>query len=94
MSAVSLYMSLCVRGALRRLQASRAKRSEFSLNGVPLTRLQAIDALHDELAKGRETIPTHKGCANPCKNSPKCKGFDYSEAGGCPGFPHDEGDHT
>ena len=93
MTAVALYMSLCVRGALRRLQASRAKRSEFSLKGRPLSRLEAIDALHDELAKGHETIPTHKGCGKPCTNSPKCKGFDYGPEGGCPGFPHDEGDH-
>ncbi len=92
MSAISLYMSLCVRGALKQLTQSRAKKSYFTDDqGRPMTRLQAIDGLMDELSAGHETIPMHKGCGNPCKNSPKCSGFDYGEQGGCPGHPVEEG---
>lgn len=92
MSAINIHMCLCVRGAIKNLQESRAKRSGFTGdNGQQLTRLEAIDALMDELAKGRETIPMHKGCGNPCKNSPKCNGFDYGDMGGCPGYPVEEG---
>lgn len=95
MSAISLHMSLCVRGAIKNLQGSRAKRSGFTHdNGAPMTRLEAIDALMDELAKGRETIPMHRGCGNPCKNSSLCAGFDYGVQGGCPGHPVDEGEKT
>jgi hypothetical protein len=74
MTAIALYMSLCVRGAIKQLGASRAKKSYFTdADGQPLSRQSAIDHLMDELAKGHETIPTHKGCRNPCQNSTKCK---------------------
>ena len=92
MTATAYHLSLCVRGALKQLNASRAKKSAFTDDqGRPMTRLQAIDGLMDELAKGHESMPMHKGCSNPCKNSPKCKGFDYGAQGGCPGHPVDEG---
>lgn len=92
MTAISLHMCLCVRGAIKNLHGSRAKRSGFTDdNGRQLTRLEAIDALMDELAKGRETIPMHSGCGNPCKNSRLCNGFDYGPNGGCPGYPIEEG---
>lgn len=85
--ARSVYMCLSVRGALRRLAESRAKKSEFSDNGRPLSRLEAIESLQDELAKGRETLPMGSVCANPCPNAGKgCKGFDYGKGGGCPGY--------
>lgn len=84
---VELHMSLCVRGALKQLMSSRSKRSYFTkADGTPATRVEAIDHLMDELSRGRETLPMHKGCANPCKNSPTCAGFDYGPTGGCPGF--------
>lgn len=93
MTAFSVHMCLCVRGALKQLNASRAKKSCFNDDhGRPLSRLEAIDGLLDELTKGHETIPMHKGCANPCKNSAKCKGFDYGPEGGCPGHPIGEGE--
>lgn len=82
-------MSMCqdVRGAIKRLSASRAKKSEFSVDGRPLSRLEAIDALHDEIAAGRETLPLNKECGNPCTHADKgCKGFDYGKSGGCPGY--------
>lgn len=84
-------MCLSVRGALRDLNKSRAKRSAFNDDtGRPLTRTEAIDALQDELVKGREVIPLNNKCGSPCNQSPHCKGFDYSGAG-CPGYPYDEG---
>ncbi|MYM34880.1 hypothetical protein GTP38_11070 [Duganella sp. FT94W] len=83
-------MSIClsVRGALRDLGSRRGAGSYFTDdNGKPLTRLQAIDALHDDLAAGRETIPVNNECANPCPNAGKgCKGFDFGKGGGCPGY--------
>ena len=82
-----IYLCLSVRGALRRLAESRAKKSEFFDDGRPLTRLEAIDSLQDELVKGHETIPLGENCANPCKNADKgCKGFDYGPNGGCSGY--------
>jgi hypothetical protein len=82
-----MSMCLSVRGALKRLNASRAKKSEFSDEGRPLTRLEAIDGLHDELAAGRETLPMNKECKNPCTYADKgCKGFNYGKNGGCPGY--------
>lgn len=46
--------------------------------------------LMDELAKGRESLPMNNGCGNPCKNSPKCQGFNYGKEGGCPGYCVDD----
>ena len=88
MTATSFYMHLDVRGALNNMQRSRAKKSAFTDDqGRPITRLEAIDGLMDELAKGHECMPMSKGCGKPCKNSPLCTGFDYGENGGCPGYP-------
>lgn len=82
-----ISMCLSVRGALRRLAESRAKKSEFTDDGKPLSRLAAIDALQDELSKGHETIPLGENCNNPCRHADKgCKGFDYGKNGGCPGY--------
>lgn len=93
--STTFHLSLSVRGAIRNLQASRAKKSAFTDDhGRPMTRLEAIDGLMDELAKGRETMPLSKGCGNPCKNSPQCKGFDFGPKGGCPGHPTEEGGAT
>lgn len=82
------YMHISVRGALMDLSKSRAKGSYWNDdNGKPLTRLQAIDALQDELVKGREKLPLGQDCANPCKHADKgCTGFDYGKNGGCPGY--------
>ena len=86
MTITRSYMCLCVRGAIKNLQGSRAKKSAFTGDdGKPLTRLEAIDALMDELVQGHKVIPMHSGCGNPCKNSCDCAGFDY-EDGGCPGY--------
>ena len=91
MSATAFFMHLSVRGALGQLQRSRAKKSAFQDdNGRPMSRLDAIDGLMDELAKGHECLPMNKGCGAPCKNSPLCRGFDYGKDGGCPGHPVDE----
>ena len=88
MTATSFYMHLDVRGALNNLQRSRAKKSAFTDDqGRPITRLEAIDGLMDELAKGHECMPMSKRCGKPCKNSPLCIGFDYGKNGGCPGHP-------
>lgn len=91
MTAMQLHMCLDVRGALKTLMKSRAKRSAFTdTGGQPMTRMQAIDGLMDELSKGHEVVPMHKGCDSPCRNSAKCKGFDF-KGGGCPGHPVEEG---
>lgn len=86
-------MCLSVRGGLRELHKSRAKDSYYNDDdGKPLTRLQAIAALEDELLKGRETLPMGSDCANPCRHADKgCKGFDYGKGGGCPGYWIDPG---
>lgn len=92
MSAIRVSMSVNVRGSLKSLLRSRAKNSYFSDDdGKPMTRLQAIDCLMDELAKGHECIPADGRCGNPCKKSSKCRGFDYSNGGGCPGYPIEKG---
>ena len=88
MTATRLFMHLDVRGALNHLQRSRAKKSAFTDDqGRPITRLEAIDGLMDELAKGHECMPMSSGCGNPCKKSHLCTGFDYGKNGGCPGYP-------
>lgn len=81
-------MCLSVRGALHDLGSRRGAKSYFTDdNGKPLTRLQAIDTLHDDLAAGREVIPLSNECASPCKHADKgCKGFDFGKGGGCPGY--------
>lgn len=81
-------MCISVRGALAELHRSRAKSSYWNDDqGKPLTRLQAIDALCDDLAAGRETLPLGKDCANPCPHADKgCKGFNFGKDGGCPGY--------
>lgn len=83
------YMCLDVRGAIRNLQAQRSsKRTGMMDNkGNPLNKAQAIDALMDDLSRGCEVIPMSKGCGKPCKNDPRCAGFDYGANGGCPGHP-------
>lgn len=83
-----ISMCVSVRGALRNLAESRSKKSAFNdNNGRPLSRMEAIDALQNELVKGHQTLPMGDDCANPCKHADKgCKGFDYGEHGGCPGY--------
>ena len=92
MAKTRYHMCMSVRGAIRDLQSRRSKKpTEYRDDtGRPLYREEAINALMDELAQGREVIPMHKGCGNPCKNSCKCAGFDYAKGGGCPGYPIDE----
>lgn len=79
-------MCMSVRGGIRNLQAKRvnAKTYMTDKDGRPLSRDAAINALMDELAKGREVIPMSKHCASPCPY-PSCPGFDYGENGGCGG---------
>lgn len=82
-----LYMYMCVRGAIRNLQQSRSKKSGLLHDdGRQMTKNEAIDALMDELAEGRETIPVSSKCGNPCGHSSACKGFDFGKNGGCPGY--------
>jgi hypothetical protein len=58
-------------------------------SGRELSRDEAINALMDELAKGREVIPMSPDCGKPCAYA-SCPGFDYGERGGCGG--HDTGE--
>lgn len=86
MSTTHLCMSLCVRGAIRDLQAQRGQKTYMRFDdGRTMNKAQAIDALMDELAKGRETLPMGAKCGNPCGNA-GCKGFDFGPNGGCPGY--------
>jgi len=87
-SGKTVYMCLSVRGAINNLQRQRGKKTYMTDDvGRPLSKPEAINALMDELAKGRQVIPMGQHCANPCPNADKgCTGFDYGEHGGCPGF--------
>lgn len=78
-------MCLSVRGGIKMLQAKRSNAKTYMTdnNGKPLSRDEAINALMDELAKGREVIPMSRQCGNPCAYA-SCKGFDYA-GGGCGG---------
>lgn len=87
MASRSYFLAQDVRGAIKRLSASKARNSEFSADGQPLSRLEAIDALMDELAQGHYTIPLSKACGNPCPRHAQCPGFNYGKGGGCPGHP-------
>ncbi|MFA5900541.1 MAG: hypothetical protein WC829_15685 [Hyphomicrobium sp.] len=90
MTTTHVSMCLCVRGAIRNLQAQRSKKTGFLHDdGRPMNKGEAINALMDELVKGHETIPMNPLCGNPCQNSPLCKGFDFGERGGCPGYEAD-----
>lgn len=82
------FMNISIRGALMDLNRSRAKGSCWDGDdGKPLTRLEAIDALQDELVQGREVLPLSNDCGNPCKHAAQgCTGFDYGKNGGCPGY--------
>lgn len=70
-----IHMGVSVRWAIANLSRSRAKMAPGFThdNGRGMTRTEAIDALMDELAKGREILPMGKAC----------EGFDYKT--GCPG---------
>lgn len=87
MSGRTSYMCMSVRGAIRDLQGKRANAKTYMNDddGKPLSRDGAINALMDELAKGREVIPMHSKCGNPCKQNHTCTGFDFKD-GGCPGY--------
>ena len=88
MNATTVYMCMSVRGAIRNLQSQRSKHTGFQHDdGRPMTKAEAINALMDELAKGREVIPMKPKCGSPCSVSSKCPGFNYAaDMGGCPGF--------
>lgn len=84
-------MCLSIRGAIREIQSQRSNKTYLTDDaGRPLNKPEAIDALMDELGKGREVLPMNPKCGNPCQNSPLCKGFDFGKGGGCPGYPVDE----
>lgn len=86
MTTIRSCMCMSVRGCIKRLQAQRGKKTYITDDaGKPLTKAEAIDALMNELAKGREVIPMNPKCGNPCKESAACAGFDYKD-GGCPGY--------
>lgn len=87
MASRTYLLAQDVRGAIKRLSASKARDSEFSADGQPLSRLEAIDALMDELAQGRYTIPLDNACGNPCQRNAQCPGFNYGKGGGGPGHP-------
>ena len=76
MKGKTIHMCVSVRGAIGNLQRSRAKMAPgmSHAGGRPMTRLEAIDALFDELEKGHKVLPMGE----------PCEGFDYS-GGGCPG---------
>lgn len=85
----STYMCMSVRGGIRHLQGLRKNAKTYMTDdqGRALSRDEAINAMMDELARGRETIPMGPHCANPCPNADKgCPGFDYGTGGGCGGF--------
>lgn len=85
-------MCMSVRGAIRNLNRQSSRTSGFQhLDGRPMTRDEAIDALMDELSKGHEVMPMNSKCDKPCKNSELCAGFDYGKDGGCPGYPVEDG---
>lgn len=87
MSTTSTTITMCmsVRGGIRMLQSKRRSAKTYMTDnaGKPLSRDVAINALMDELSKGREVIPMSPHCKNPCAYA-SCKGFDYA-GGGCPG---------
>ncbi len=86
MNTTHISISLSVRGAIRMLQAQRSQKTYMRFDdGRPMNKAQAIDALMDELAQGRETLPMGSKCGNPCGHA-GCKGFDYGPNGGCPGY--------
>ena len=82
----SSFMCMSVRGGIRMLQAKRRNAKTYMTDdaGRPLSRDEAIDALMDELAKGRAVIPISPHCGKPCAYA-SCPGFDYGEHGGCGG---------
>lgn len=84
--STSTFMCMSVRGGIRNLQAMRKNAKTYMTDDVgrPLSRDGAINALMDELAKGREVIPMSPHCGKPCAY-PSCPGFDYGERGGCGG---------
>ena len=79
-------MCMSVRGGIRMLQQKRRNAKTYMSDdaGRPLSRDEAINALMDELAKGREVIPMSKHCGAPCAYA-SCPGFDFGERGGCGG---------
>ena len=82
----SISMCLSVRGGIMMMQAKRINAKTYMTDdkGHLLSRDEAINALMDELAQGREVIPMSDHCGNPCAYA-SCKGFDYSQGGGCGG---------
>ena len=84
--STSTFMCMSVRGGIRMLQAKRRNAKTYMTDdkGRPLSRDEAINALMDELAKGREVIPMSPHCGKPCAYA-SCPGFDYGERGGCGG---------
>jgi hypothetical protein len=89
MNSRTTYMCMSVRGGIRHLQGLRKNQKTYMTDdqGRALSRDDAINAMMDELAKGRETIPMGPHCANPCPNADKgCPGFNYGANGGCGGF--------
>lgn len=86
------HFCISARGLIRHLRSLRknAKTGLTDDQGRPLSRDQAIEAVIDEIAKGRLTLPMG-GCANPCPRARLgCEGFDYAEGGGCPGYQKPE----
>ena len=80
-------MCVSVRGAILNLQSQRSNKTGWDDDaGRPLNKREAINSSMDELSQGRETLPMNPKCANPCQNSPLCKGFDFGKNGGCPGY--------
>jgi len=82
----SFHVCMNVRGFLKNSTFPKSYTNMFKHDdGRSMTPDEARDALMDELANGHETIPMSDKCGNPCQ-TPGCKGFDYSAAGGCPGY--------
>jgi hypothetical protein len=81
-----MFIYMDVRGGIRNLQKQRSKKTYMTDGkGRSLSKDEAINALMDELAAGREVIPMNPKCGNPCQHSDQCKGFDFKDAG-CPGY--------
>lgn len=88
------YMNMSVRGAIRNTMGLRKNAKTYMTDdkGRPLSRDEAVSALMDELAKGRDVIPLESTCGNPCQRAHLgCTGFLYKDAAagkrGCPGYP-------
>lgn len=85
---IKAYMCISVEGAIKAHRRYKPTDSSWVVqNGRELNNAEYLAHLTIEQAKGRKVIPLNGRCGNPCSNSEHCTGFDYSDEGGCPGYP-------